>query len=293
MLSVGGYDKLSKLGDVSFVNLEEQEHRLVKIRGLYIHIPKIIDEVDYFINVPKAKTHMETQVSLSIKNLMGLISGNSRKIFHKFFLNELLGYLGVHIKPNISIIDGLVSMEGDGPHEGTDKETGFIAAGNDLVELDSFIAHLMGFDYKQVVHINQAHKLGVGSFVDKNIIIKYQSELHDFKKPGDHMRFGRKIYFWPTTSCSLCHEVMRDIKKSLKKDIRLGLRFYYHAYFSKKKINIILGRCENMEYFKDDINICIGICTKWFADEHGIDFILGCPPSAEKVVDFMFNKIKE
>lgn len=292
MIKIGGYDKLLKYRNVKFVDLSREEHRYVVINKLYIFIPKILDNVDYIINVPKAKTHMETQVSLSIKNLMGLIDGNSRKNFHKFFLNELLGYLGVYIKPNLNIIDGLVSMEGDGPHEGQDKKTNFIAAGDNLVELDSLVAHLMGFDFKKIIHINKARELGVGDYVVKDVIDKYQSMIHDFKKPQECMVLGRKIFFWPTTSCSLCHEVMRGMKRKMKKNIFLGLKFYYYAWFSRKKINIIIGRCENMPFNQGDINICIGICTKWFSEEHNLEFILGCPPSEDEVIEKIFSKIK-
>lgn len=292
MIKIGGYDILQKYKNLRFLNLENEEHRMKRINEFTIFIPKILDKIDYIINVPKAKTHMETQVSLSIKNLMGLIDGHSRKLFHKFFINELLGYLGVFIKPNINIIDGITSMEGNGPHEGTDKDSNFICIGDDLVELDSFLAHIMGFDFNDVTHIKKAQELGVGNYVSKNTIDKYQEEIKDFKKPGTYMKFGRQLYFWPTTSCSLCHEVMRNMKRKLRKDIIFGLKFYYYAIFSKKRINIIIGRCENMEYFKDDINACIGICTKWFAEENNIHFLMGCPPSADEVIDFVFKKFR-
>jgi uncharacterized protein (DUF362 family) len=293
MIEMGGYDILKKYNKVKFLNLEEEEHKTERINEFTIFIPKILDKVDYIINVPKAKTHMETQASLSIKNLMGLIDGHSRKLFHKFFLNELLGYLGVFIKPSINIVDGITSMEGNGPHEGTNIDSNFICVGDDLVELDSFLAHMMGFNFNDVTHIKKAQELGVGNYASRDIIDKYQKEIKDFKKPDTYMKLGRQLYFWPTTSCSLCHEVMRDMKKKLKKDFIFGLKFYYYAIFSKKRINIIIGRCENMEYFKNDINVCIGICTKWFAEENNIEFLMGCPPSADKVIDFVFKKFRD
>lgn len=293
MISLGGYRYLEqKYDNLQFINLADKKHKFVNVRNLRIRATDILSDMDYFINMPKAKTHMETQVSLSIKNLMGMIDGVARKNFHKFFLNELIGYLGVLFQPSINILDGLIAMEGNGPHEGANKKTNFIAAGDNLVELDSLVSYLMGFDYKKIVHINTARSLGVGDYPRDDIIKKYQDEIVSFKKASTCMRFGRKIFFWPTTSCSLCHEVMRGIKKRLKKDVILGFKFYFYSFFSSRKINIIIGRCENLPYMKDDINICIGVCTKWFADEHNLDFIPGCPPSPDKVLDYIFKKIK-
>lgn len=291
MLIEGKYEFLKKFDKVKFIKFDDLEHKEVNIEGFPIKFPKLLDEVDMIINVPKAKTHMITDVSLSIKNLMGFIDGLSRKIFHKFFLDDKIGYLGVHVKPFINIVDGVISMEGNGPHEGKDKITNFIAAGTDMVELDSALSYLMGFDFEKIVHIRKAFELKVGKYASKNELDQYQGMIRTFVKPSKYMKIGRKIFFWPTTSCSLCHEVMRKLKKRLLSDPILGIKFYYYSLFSKKRINIIIGRCEHMEYFENDINICIGVCTKWFASEHDLDFITGCPPSVDDVINFILNRI--
>ncbi|HNV97274.1 MAG: DUF362 domain-containing protein [Patescibacteria group bacterium] len=293
MINLGGYKDLLKYSKVSFANLDLEAGIEIDIMGFKCYYPKILDNVDFFINMPKIKTHMETGVSLSIKNLMGLVDDRSRKLFHKTNLNEMLGYLGIYFKPNINIMDGLIAMEGNGPHEGENKIINSIISGIDMVELDSFISSLMGINFTNVLHIKKAMELGVGNYASNEILSQYKDKIwSDYKKPDLFMRFGKKIFFWPTTSCSLCHEVMRLLKKKLKSNLLLGLKFYYYAYFSKKRINIILGRCEFMEYFVNDKNICIGICTRNYAEKNNLNCLIGCPPQIENVINFIFKELK-
>lgn len=294
MITLGGYKELLKYNKASFVNLDTEEGVEIDVMGFKCYYPKILDNIDFFINIPKIKTHMETGVSLSIKNLMGLIDDKSRKLFHKMNLNEMLGYLGKYFKPNINIMDGLIVMEGNGPHEGENKIINCIIAGIDMVELDSFIAYLMNINFKKVIHIKKAQELNVGNYVSENILSKYSTYIwSDYKKSNLFMKFGRKIFFWPTTSCSLCHEVMRFLKNKLKSNPLLGIKFYYYAYFSKKRINIILGKCEFMEYFVNDKNICIGVCTKNYAEKNKLNYVNGCPPNIDKVIEYIFKELKK
>ena len=114
------------------------------ICSIKFSIPKILKTVDAYINLVKIKTHMETTVTFSLKNQMGLVSIGDRINMHRTGLERLIAHLGKSIKPTFSIVDGIIAMEGNGPHHGQSRILDLIIAGNDMVELDSVVSFNRG-----------------------------------------------------------------------------------------------------------------------------------------------------
>jgi uncharacterized protein (DUF362 family) len=126
-------------------------------------ISKTVLEADFVVNMPIMKTHMWTKVSLGIKNLKGTISPNSKRDFHRKDVGTLLANLCREIKPQLTIVDGLVGYEGLGPSVfGTPKKLDLIVAGTDPVAVDTVSAEIMGHDVKEIDYIKIAAELGLG-----------------------------------------------------------------------------------------------------------------------------------
>ncbi len=83
---------------------------------------------------------------------------------HRTDLEKSIAYLGKLIKPTLNIVDGIISMEGNGPHHGKGKKTDIIVAGNDMVEIDSTICYLLGVNFRKVKHISIAENIKVGNY---------------------------------------------------------------------------------------------------------------------------------
>lgn len=135
---------------------------------------KILDRVDYFINLGTAKHHSATHVSLSIKNLMGAIW--DRKTFHtEIDLDQAIADLATAIHPNLNIIDASrVLLDrgpvGPGPQEKPDK----IYASTDMLAVDAVVTSGYNFggrslSAKEVAHLWTSYKNGVGE-IDLNKI---------------------------------------------------------------------------------------------------------------------------
>ncbi len=134
-----------------------------------ILISDVIKKVDYFINLPKFKTHILTGITCCVKNLFGLIPGAFKaklhyKLRHPKILSRLFVDIYKYVTPNINIVDGILGMDGDGPTNGRPRLLGKIIAGENGVEVDSICAHMMGFKNPKVIPtISIASELGLGS----------------------------------------------------------------------------------------------------------------------------------
>ncbi len=132
-------------------------------------IPKTILEADYVFNLAKIKTCAHTTVTLGIKNLYGCIEEAKKSRLHKK-LDEILPFLAKNIRTNMTIIDGLTCMEGNGPVVGNPRKMGVIVAGSDVVSVDSFCVKLMGFKPEEIKHISNTAFLGVGQISDYEVV---------------------------------------------------------------------------------------------------------------------------
>ncbi|MBS3906187.1 MAG: DUF362 domain-containing protein [Syntrophaceae bacterium] len=124
-------------------------------------------ESDLLINIPVAKSHSATGVSLGIKGLMGLIW--DRESFHsRFNINQALSDLATVIKPQLTIIDATRALASGGPGgPGDVKKTNLIIAGTDPVAVDSYGVTIVPwygqtFKGRQVEHLLIAHQRGLG-----------------------------------------------------------------------------------------------------------------------------------
>jgi uncharacterized protein (DUF362 family) len=141
-----------------------------------VKIAKLIDKCDLFINMPCAKSHLSTQVSFGIKNLMGAIW--DRQFFHSGTdLNTAIAELATVIKPHLTILDATRCLVTGGPTgPGKVQEAGTLIAGTDPLAVDVYAASLVNWnnrttDAGTIEHLVSAAKLGVGQSDLKKLTI--------------------------------------------------------------------------------------------------------------------------
>jgi uncharacterized protein (DUF362 family) len=128
---------------------------------------KVLDKVDYFINVPTAKHHQATHVSLSIKGLMGVIW--DRQVFHtEIDLDQAIADLAAFVKPHLNIIDAGRVLLNRGPvGPGPLENAGRIFASHDMLAVDAVVASRYNFGgksltAKEIPHLWLSYKNNVG-----------------------------------------------------------------------------------------------------------------------------------
>jgi uncharacterized protein (DUF362 family) len=180
----GLLELLGGLG-VEFINLSEDEHEVHEVAGKKLRLPRTVLDADYLVNLPKLKTCGHTLVTLSIKNLFGVIQRAKKNKLHRK-LDEILPYLAKAVGSDLIVLDGLTAMEGNGPVIGTPREVGVVVAGKNLVSVDSVCSRLMGFDPSEIGHIAGAHALGLGEIGLEGIDVLgegWERFQGDFERP--------------------------------------------------------------------------------------------------------------
>ncbi|MFQ6053744.1 MAG: DUF362 domain-containing protein [Candidatus Bathyarchaeia archaeon] len=147
--------------DVEFLNLSGDEAEVHEVAGVEIRLPRTVLDADCFINLPKMKTCGSTLVTLSVKNLFGVLQRAKKNKLHRH-LNEILPYLAKVIRHDLIVVDGITAMEGNGPVIGTPKDLGVIVAGSNPVAVDAVCTRMMGFDPEEVEHLVRAREMGLG-----------------------------------------------------------------------------------------------------------------------------------
>ena len=143
-----------------------------------VEVMKEVLDDSVLINIPVAKSHSTTGVSLGMKGLMGLIW--DRESFHsQFNINQGLVDLATVIKPQLTILDATRALVSGGPGgPGEVKKTNLVIAGVDPVAVDSYGVTVVpwygqNFKGRQVEHLLIAHQRGLGKIdVDQLKIFK-------------------------------------------------------------------------------------------------------------------------
>ena len=132
-----------------------------------VEVMKEVLDDSVLINIPVAKSHSTTGVSLGMKGLMGLIW--DRESFHsQFNINQAVADLGTVIKPRLTILDATRALVSGGPGgPGEVKKTNLVIAGVDPVAVDAYGVTVVpwygqNFKGRQVEHLLIAHQRGLG-----------------------------------------------------------------------------------------------------------------------------------
>lgn len=146
------------------LNEESQYRSVVVPRGTILRhelIAADILDADVFINMPIAKHHAGSTVTLSMKNLMGINWDRIR--FHRTDLHQCIAELTATIRQSLIIMDANHVLLTNGPiGPGEVKVAQTVVAGVDPVAIDAYVSSLFWPDSTEIRHIRLAHELGVG-----------------------------------------------------------------------------------------------------------------------------------
>ncbi|WP_042274948.1 DUF362 domain-containing protein [[Clostridium] dakarense] len=138
--------------DVSDIKVENQNAHALK----YMDIITPITKVDHVINVCKLKTHGMATFTGGVKNLYGCIAGLKKAEIHyrfpteELFCEDVLLDICSYVNPTLTIMDGIVGMEGDGPSAGSPRKIGVLLASSSPYAIDTVACKIINLDYSKV-----------------------------------------------------------------------------------------------------------------------------------------------
>ena len=152
--------------DVQRVVLKTHASRLKEL-----YLPKTALGVDFLVSMPKLKTHHWAGVTLSLKNMFGIVPGSCygwpKNVLHWAGIDRAILDINAAARPDFAIVDGIVGMEGNGPIQGTPKDSGILIFGNDPVAVDATCCRVMGLVPERVKYLSGAGTLLGHLKVDK------------------------------------------------------------------------------------------------------------------------------
>ena len=158
---------------LAFVDLNRDDLVPVKTRSAYttlgvLWLPQSVVSADIVVSMPKVKTHHWAGVTLSMKNMFGVVPGAvygwPKNVLHWQGIEKSILDICSTLRPSFVIADGIVAMEGNGPLHGAARALNKIVLSDDPVAADFTCARLMGLLPEKIYHLEQAARfLGNGA----------------------------------------------------------------------------------------------------------------------------------
>src|SRR5450432_3920361 len=165
VLAESGLEAQLRSQRISFVDLNRDELCKVPTRANYtgldhMWLPRTVLASDFVVSMPKIKTHHWAGVTLSMKNMFGIVPGTKygwpKNVLHWKGIHRSVLDICATVPIHFVVADGLVAMEGNGPLHGTHRRLGKIVLADDPVAADFTSARLMGLNPSLIWHLARA-----------------------------------------------------------------------------------------------------------------------------------------
>ena len=151
--------EVSQVDNRKFRKVDSPEASILK-RGSYYE--DVLD-ADCFINVPVAKHHSASGLTIGMKNVMGVIGGN-RAVLHRRLAEALVDMNRV-VRSHLTVVDATRVLVANGPQGGRLEDVealGTVLASTDVVAVDTVTATLFGKSVNDLPYLQHAHEKGLG-----------------------------------------------------------------------------------------------------------------------------------
>jgi uncharacterized protein (DUF362 family) len=278
----GTRDVAERLG-VPLVNLNTDSFDEVHISNARVmdrvKIARTVRESDVIISIPVLKSHIRTHVTLSLKNMKGVIPGVEKRKTHRLGLDQAIADLNSVVYPHFVVLDAMVGMQGLWEYPADSIEMGLVAASADALSLDAVGAHLMGVEPAQVMHLRyMAERAGVD--LDQALAHVVGETVDAHRRPfktGFQMfseRFPQVTVLQGPSACTGCTS-----------ELVTALTYLDKAGYSPELdgLHVVIG---DLAVAPEGCPLAVvGRCAAAHADR-GV-FAPGCPPREEQVLEVL------
>jgi uncharacterized protein (DUF362 family) len=154
-----------------------------------VFTPEPVARADFFVNVPKFKSHPWTTVTFSMKNYIGIQDDRHRLIDHDHRLNEKVADLQYIVQPKLVVIDAVIAGEGR-MLTPIPRDLKLLIIGNNQPAIDAVCCHLIGVDPASVEHIRLPAERGFGPIDLSAITIRGDVTLEAARERARGFRVG-------------------------------------------------------------------------------------------------------
>jgi len=225
-----------------------------------------------YISLPKLKTHSMSQVTLSIKNQFGFVHQFSRIADHNYRLHRKFADIYRHIRPDFSLIDGLVATNHGhyiacGNHDQCIVPMNLLIAGQDPLAVDVVGAELMGYAVQDVEHLRLCRETGIGTGDIRKIDVINKNLLKERRKELTH----ELLDDFPS-NLKFLRGKERCCKEGCRRNTETVIEVLHRDHGGKGGFTVIMGKGIS----SDDVRMLTGrvhIAGSCAIQEHGIDLV--------------------
>ncbi len=218
-----GYLPVMEELNVPIVEFHSQRYETESLAFNHLRLCKEAMDADVVINLPKVKSHVQLTLTMGVKNLFGCVPGKMKAWWHmeagkdENRFGEMLVETARAIDPDLTILDGIVGHQGNGPSGGEPRQLNVLGASSDVFALDRSIVEILNVDPALVPTVAAAQRLGLSpELIDIHFPHRRPIELQvmDWKLPDALMPidFGMPRVIKSTFK----HLYIRFIKEPMK-----------------------------------------------------------------------------
>ncbi|MGI0485685.1 DUF362 domain-containing protein [Pantanalinema rosaneae CENA516] len=162
-----GYQPLIDDLKLPIIDFHGKRYQTVSDEFNHLLLSKEAMEADVVINLPKVKSHVQLTVTLGVKNLFGCVPGKMKAWWHmeagkdRDRFGKMLIETARAVDPDLTILDGIIGHEGNGPSGGEPRPLGILGAATNVFALDRAMVDILQIDPTQVPTIVASQKLGL------------------------------------------------------------------------------------------------------------------------------------
>ncbi|MEB3293673.1 MAG: DUF362 domain-containing protein [Synechococcales bacterium] len=162
-----GYEPLLQELDLPVIEFKGKRYETVGADFNHLLLSKEAMEADVVINLPKVKSHVQLTVTMGVKNLFGCVPGKMKawwhmeagKDSHRF--GTMLVETARTIAPDLTLVDGIIGHEGNGPSGGEPRQLGVLGASTDVFALDRALVDILQVDPARIPTVVAAQALNL------------------------------------------------------------------------------------------------------------------------------------
>jgi len=239
-----------------------------------VKIAQTVLQSDVIISVPVMKTHIRSAVTLSLKNMKGVIPGMEKRKTHRLGLELAIADLNSIVKPHFAVVDGLVGMEGLWEFPDDCVSMGLVGAGRDPVAVDSVFARIMGVRIEEIMHLLYCQRKGLGvcdSAEIKAVGVPISKVLRPFRSAFEVLRKRYPgLTIQAEKACTGCTGELISTLIYIREAQQVE---------KLKDLTVIMG--EVPESFTGEKAVVIGKCVQKLKER--FPFVPGCPPTVDDI----------
>ena len=168
-----GYQAIVEELNLPIVEFHGKRYATVSTEFNHLLLSKEAMEADVVINLPKVKSHVQLTMTMGVKNLFGCVPGKMKAWWHMEAGKDVARFAQMLVEtartidPDLTIVDGIIGHEGNGPSGGEPKELGVLGAATDVFALDRAILEILQVNPQDIPTIVAAQKLGLCPELDQ------------------------------------------------------------------------------------------------------------------------------